>query len=68
MPKKSIALKSLYSIVIDCLVSGNFYVDDQGFGISYYLPKHNLYIHTYIERGYIRIQSNKKHTWISKYE
>lgn len=66
--KKSITLKSLYNMVIDSVVSGNFYVDYQGFGIPYYSPKYNLYIHTYIERGYIRIQSNKRHNWISKYE
>ena len=66
--KKPIALKSLYSMVINSVVSGNFYVDYQGFGIPYYLPKCNLYIHTYRGRGYIRIQSNKRHNWISKYD
>jgi len=69
MPKKSIALKSLYNMVIDCVTSGYLYIDYQRYGIPYVPnPKYNLYIHTYIVRGYIRIQSNKRHNWIGKYE
>ena len=67
--EKAIALKSLYSMVIDYAVSGYLYIDYQRFGIPYVPnPKYNLYMHLYVERGYIRIQSNKRHNWISKYE
>lgn len=67
--KKPITLKSLYNMVINSVVSGYFYVDCQRYGIPYLPnPKYNLYMHTYIARGYIRIQSKKKYNWISKYE
>lgn len=67
--KKPTTLKSLYNRVIDSVVSGHFYVDYQRYGSLYSAnPKYDLYIHTYIGRGYIRIQSNKRHNWISKYD
>lgn len=67
--EKAIALKSLYSMVIDYAVSGYLYIDYQRFGIQYFTePKYILYIQTYRASGYIEIHSNKKHYWIGKYD
>ena len=67
--KKPITLKSLYSMVIDCAVSGYLCVDYQRFGLSYLSnPKYSLYINTYIANGYIKVRLDKKHNWlIGKY-
>ena len=67
--ERAIALKSLYSMVIDSVVSGNFYINYLKYGIPYSPnPKHKLYIQVYKASGFIKIQSNKRHNWISKYD
>lgn len=70
MSKKSIALKSLYSMVIDSAVSGHIYISYLKYGIPYSSnPKHTLYINTYKAREYIKVCLDEKHNrLIGKYE
>ena len=70
MSKKSIALKSLYSMVIDSAVSGYLYINYLKYGIPYSPnPKHRLYIHVCKASEFIKVCLDKKHSWfIDKYE
>lgn len=76
--KKTISLTSLYSMFIDCAVSGHLYLDYQRYGIPLLLePKCTLYMHNYTRSGYIKVyirgeyfesRLSKEHSWlIGKY-